>query len=187
MTKDNKEDALLLNDENENLVVEGTVNQKDNKKEATKSAERTEQNLTNTDVANNQNLQYEQGLIQKKREDGSWYKMSRAEKKEIRRKIAQEEDNKARKERESKFVEQKEDDNDKESGPNDSQKQFDALQGKKLEPQYIADNNEIQRDDIMNKELNKNLEVAKENNEKVFEEEKKKREEQEKKANKQNK
>lgn len=182
MVKDNKEDSILLEDDN--LVVEGTDNQKDNKKEISKSAQRTEQNLTNTDVANNQNLQYEQGTIQELRDSGDWYKKSRAEKKEIRKKIAEEENKKAREEAKSKFVEQKEEDSDdKESGPNDSQKQFDALQGKKLEPQYIADNNEIQRDDIMNKELNKNLDVAKENNEKVLEEQKKKQEELEKKKN----
>lgn len=61
--------------------------------------------------------------------------------------------------------------------PNESQKTYEMTQGKELYPQYIADNNEIQRDDIMYEELGKNLELTKEMNDAVAEEQKKKQEE----------
>src|SRR5688572_33171710 len=96
----NKEDSILL-EENENLVVEGTDNQKEAKEEVKKSAARTEQNLTNTDVANAQNLQYEQNKIQELRNSGEWYKKSRQEKKQIRREIEKAELERQKKERES--------------------------------------------------------------------------------------
>ena len=61
--------------------------------------------------------------------------------------------------------------------PNESQKTYEMTQGKELYPQYIADNNEIQRDDIMFEELGKNLELTKEMNDAAAEEQKQKQEE----------
>jgi hypothetical protein len=68
--------------------------------------------------------------------------------------------------------------------PNESQKTYELTQGKELYPQYIADNNEIQRDDIMFEELGKNLELTKEMNEAAAEEQKKKQEEAQKQSKK---